>query len=122
MPIIKGDQPSIRNEIFTAYRNVSRALTTPKWKLIEYPGIDHTQLFDLEKDPNEKNNLVANEQWLSTIDSLKLVMQQWQNNLGDTLDLDTPPWREAEYNFSTLKRKPDHWQPQYTLEKYFRQD
>ena len=122
MPIIKGDQPSIRNEIFTAYRNVSRALTTPQWKLIEYPGIDHTQLFDLEKDPNEKNNLVANEQWLSTIDSLKLVIQQWQNNLGDTLDLDTPPWMEAEYNFSTLKRKPDHWQPQYTLEKYFRQD
>jgi hypothetical protein len=49
-------------------------------------------------------------------------MQQWQNNLGDTLDLDTPPWMEAEYNFSTLKRKPDHWQPRYTLEKYFRQD
>ena len=122
MPIIKGDQPSIRNEIFTAYRNVSRALTTPQWKLIEYPGIDHTQLFDLEKDPNEKNNLVANEQWLSTIDSLKLVMQQWQKNLGDTLNLNATPWMEAEYNFSTLKRKPDHWQPQYTLEKYFRQD
>lgn len=121
MPIINGDQSSIRNEIFTAYRNVSRALSTHHWKLIEYPGIDHTQLFDLENDPNEKNNLAADKQWLSTIDSLKLVIQQWQINLSDTLDLNTPPWMEADYDFSTLKRKPDHWQPQYTLEKYFHQ-
>lgn len=122
MPIIKGDQPNIRNEIFTAYRNVSRALSTSHWKLIEYPGIDHTQLFDLEKDTAEKNNLAADEKWLSTLDSLKLVMQQWQKNLGDTLNLNATPWMEAEYDFTTLQRKPDQWQPQYTLDKYFHQD
>jgi arylsulfatase A-like enzyme len=122
VPILEGETSNLRNEIFTAYRNVGRALSTKDWKLIEYPGIDHTQLFDLTIDPNETNDLSTDTQWQPTIDSLRLVMQQWQRNTGDTLNLDAQPWMDADYDFHSLRRKPDHWQPQYTLEKYFNQD
>ena len=34
-----------------------RALNDGRWKLLRYPLIDHTQLFDLATDPDELVNL-----------------------------------------------------------------
>lgn len=46
-----------RESIFTAYRDVQRALRTDRWKLIRYPKIGRTQLFDLQEDPQEMKDL-----------------------------------------------------------------
>ena len=48
-----------RESIFTAYRDVQRALRTDRWKLIRYPKIGKTQLFDLQADPHETTDLAA---------------------------------------------------------------
>jgi arylsulfatase A-like enzyme len=34
-----------------------RSFSDGRWKLIRYPLVDRTQLFDLEKDPRELTNL-----------------------------------------------------------------
>ena len=51
--IWRGEATSVRNSIFTSFRNLMKAVRTERWKLILYPKVDHTQLFDLEDDPHE---------------------------------------------------------------------
>jgi len=58
-PIIAGKADSVRDDVFLAYRNTMRAARNGDWKVIRYPHVDHTQLFNLREDPLEKNNLAA---------------------------------------------------------------
>lgn len=50
-----------RTSIFTAYRDVQRALRTERWKIIRYPKAGRTQVFDLAEDPDELNDLSGDE-------------------------------------------------------------
>ncbi|MCX5769490.1 MAG: sulfatase-like hydrolase/transferase, partial [Candidatus Hydrogenedentes bacterium] len=50
-PVIRGEQDSVRNTIFLAYRDVQRAVRVGPWKLIRYPKVNKTQLFNLDIDP-----------------------------------------------------------------------
>ncbi|RTZ93197.1 MAG: hypothetical protein DSY81_10705 [Bacillota bacterium] len=54
---IRGKKQPPRQEIYTAYKGVQRALRAGKWKLIRYPVIDRVQLFDLDTDPDETLDL-----------------------------------------------------------------
>ncbi len=46
-----------RTSLMFAYRKVQRALRDERYKLIRYPLVDRTQLFDLRADPHELTNL-----------------------------------------------------------------
>jgi arylsulfatase A-like enzyme len=46
-----------RSEMMFAYQDVQRALRDDRWKLIRYPRVNRTQLFDLATDPDECVNL-----------------------------------------------------------------
>jgi arylsulfatase A-like enzyme len=46
-----------RSDLVFAYRDVQRAIRDDRWKLIRYPKVDVTQLFDLFTDPFEPRNL-----------------------------------------------------------------
>ena len=48
-----------RPELVFAYRDVQRAIRDDRWKLIRYPQINKTQLFDLQDDPYEMRNLAG---------------------------------------------------------------
>lgn len=63
VPILTGKTTKVRNSLFTAYRNTVRAVRTPEWKLIRYPERAYTQLFKLENDPLELNNLAENQEY-----------------------------------------------------------
>jgi arylsulfatase A-like enzyme len=54
---IRGNKQPPRQEIYTAYKGVQRALRAGKWKLIRYPVIDRVQLFNLDTDPDETLDL-----------------------------------------------------------------
>ncbi len=56
-PILAGNQRTGRDSIFTAYGRVQRAVRDDRWKLIVYPQINKTQLFDLANDPAERVDL-----------------------------------------------------------------
>jgi arylsulfatase A-like enzyme len=59
LPVITGQAPRVREVLYTAYRDSQRALRDDRWKLIRYPLVDRTQLFDLQSDPRELNNLAG---------------------------------------------------------------
>jgi arylsulfatase A-like enzyme len=66
-PMIADPKVKARESIFYAYRNLMRGICDGRYKLIEYTvGKEwHTQLFDLQTDPWEMNNLADNTNFKS---------------------------------------------------------
>jgi len=74
-PVLRGETASHREAVFSAYQrpvsevsasegrepllHVQRMARTEHWKLIEYPHLGRTQLFDLERDPHETRDLLV---------------------------------------------------------------
>jgi hypothetical protein len=49
-------------------------------------------------------------------------LKEWQTSSGDTVNLTSPALLPLEYDYRKLARKPDRWQPEYILKKYFETD
>jgi hypothetical protein len=75
--------------------------------LIRYPERDYTQLFDLEQDPLELNNLAENPAYQSKQKELTDLLKEWQQQSGDTAALTTKVIKPMAYDPDTLRRTPD---------------
>lgn len=122
VPVIQGEQDSIREVMFNAYRHTVRSVRKENWKLIRYPERDFTQLFDLSLDPHEIKNLADDSSFLDKKLELIHLMEKSQFLAGDTVSFTAKTLKPLAYNPDTLTRKPDQWQPEYTLRRYFDQD
>lgn len=120
--IITGRSDGVRSSVFTAYRNTVRAVRTREWKLIRYPERDFTQLFNLVNDPLELNNLALDVKYESKTEEMCNLIKDWQKIVNDTVPFKAVKILPLEYDHTKLVRKPDKWQPEYTLEKYFAND
>jgi arylsulfatase A-like enzyme len=118
-PVWSGTRNSTRSTLFTSYEDIQRAVRDDRWKLIRYPKIDHTQLFDLENDPFEMNDLAADKTYSKHFGRLMAEMVGWQQRLGDTAPLRAQPLMPKHKDLSGTPRKPDQHQPQWIVEKYF---
>jgi arylsulfatase A-like enzyme len=103
VPVFKGQKTAIRDSIFTAYAKVQRAVRDDRWKLIVYPRINKTQLFDLKADPSERTDLAGNPDYASEVERLTALLKQWQGRLDDTLPLRVENPQPAEFDFSKVK-------------------
>src|SRR5262249_46310530 len=86
-PVITGKAGEARRELLLAYRDVQRAYRDGRWKLIRYPQVNVTQLFDLRNDPFETRNLAADPAQAKRIAQMTARLQQHQRRLGDKLPL-----------------------------------
>ncbi len=118
-PLWEGQRDAIRDTVFLGYRDSMRAVRRGNFKLIRYPQIDHTQLFDLQTDPAETVNLAAHPEQARRILELTELLLEWQERLGDDqpLVVDRPLPREVD--LSGRDRQPDRWQPEWIVRKYF---
>ncbi len=119
MPVIKGEEPGVRESIFLAYRDIQRAVRDQQWKLIRYPKIDHTQLFDLENDPHELTNLAEEPAHAETVTEMMALLQEWQQAKRDTVALTAAEIQPKEYTLSDYLRVSDPHQPEYTRARFF---
>lgn len=87
-PLLRGESATTRPTLFLAYRDVQRAVRNERFKLIRYPQVDVTQLFDLESDPHETRNLAADPAYGDTLTELQRDLAGWQESQGDAT-----PWR-----------------------------
>lgn len=110
-PVIAGQTKTARNELFLAYRGVQRAWRDDRWKLIRYPQVNVTQLFDLASDPDEMHNLAMESGRQQRVEQMLQKLRAAQSVFGDTLPLTvdnpqpaawTPP---AENNAATSTKK-----------------
>ena len=98
---------------------MARAVRDNRYKLIRYPQIDHTQLFDLQTDPDELHNLADDGAHTERITALTALLQDWQQQLGDTQALTVPSPQPTTIDLSDADRFPDQWQPDWIVQKYF---
>ena len=52
-PLWQGQQAAVRDSVFMGFSRQIRSIRDERWKLLVYPEINHTQLFDLQQDPLE---------------------------------------------------------------------
>ncbi len=83
VPAIRDPAARIYEQVFGHYRDVQRMIRTEKWKLIHYPKIDRYQLFDLENDPLEKENLFGRACYATVVADLRIKLAAWQKEVGD---------------------------------------
>ena len=76
-----------RKEMMFAYRHVQRAVRDERWKLIRYPVVNKTQLFDLESDPFEITNLAEEPKHAAKVAELMAMLARKQKEFGDTTAL-----------------------------------
>ncbi len=78
------DSASSRESLYLAYVDTIRGLTDGKYKLIEY-ACGMTQLFDLEADPLEKENLADRSEMQTTLAMLRGNLIRHRDEWDDQL-------------------------------------
>ena len=84
---------------------MQRAWRDDRWKLIRYPQVDVTQLFDLKNDPHETKDLAGDPAHAARVTDLIGQLKQAQLRFGDDLPL------------SVATPKPREWTPPAAAEK-----
>ena len=94
-PLIYGQKDKVYDTIFGAYRHYQRMLRSEEYKLIYYPMLKRTQLFNLSLDPDETNDLSLQPQHQGRIQEMMTQLIKWQEVVEDPLDFAQP---EASYD------------------------
>lgn len=119
--VLMGNQKEIRKSLYTIYRNTARAVRTDKkWKLIRYPQCNYTQLFNLNDDPLEMNNLAKQSEYQTKLDSMMDLLNDWYQKTGDTATMHPKKFRPMDFDYKKLNRTPDQFQPEYVLKRFFK--
>jgi arylsulfatase A-like enzyme len=100
LPALKGKQ--VRDSIFLAYRQFQRSVRDERWKIIVYPHLNKTQLFDLHSDPHEVKDLAGDPTHAKQIERLTAKLKDWQQKLGDMQPLQSDKPLPPEFDFSKV--------------------
>jgi arylsulfatase A-like enzyme len=101
VPILTGKQTKVRDVLYTAYRACQRSIRDDRWKLIRYPLVDRTQLFDLSSDPHELTNLAEKTEHKAKVSELTAALQKEMTRNADTVPLAVTDPKPAEWSPST---------------------
>ncbi len=94
-----------RDRLMFAYRNVQRGYTDGRWKLIRYPQVDRTQLFDLQSDPHEATDLAAKPEHAARIAEMMAALGKEMQRSGDKAELTVANPQPAAWNPPAAERK-----------------
>lgn len=82
-----GRPRDARDSLFLAYRDMQRSVRDERWKLIRYPEVSVTQLFDLKADPDERSNLASDPAQAPRLAAMLARLRAWQQHYGDEAPL-----------------------------------
>jgi arylsulfatase A-like enzyme len=100
--VLTGKEKKARDVIFTAYRDVQRAVRDDRWKVLAYPQINKVQLFDLQNDPGEKKDLAADPAHAGDLERMLKLLADEQKKAGDRLPLKTDKPQPQEFDFTKV--------------------
>jgi len=109
-PIVKGQKTAIRDCLFTAYKDCQRSIRDDRWKLIRYPLINKTLLYDLQTDPHEMTDLATNPESAVKVKELTSLLEKTRQQYGDTASLVVPnpkpaAWTPADTGSAQTKKQ-----------------
>ena len=90
VPILHDPTAKVRDDLFLAYRDVQRAVRVDRYKLIRYPKINRTQLFDLMNDADEMNDLSKEPLEADRISAMTKKLEEFKKEYGDDAPLTVP--------------------------------
>jgi choline-sulfatase len=90
MPLIKGRASSSHDAIYGGYIDLQRMISTDGYKMIYYPKINKTLLYNLKTDPLEMHNLADDPANAALLRKLRVRLRELQKETRDRLDLDKP--------------------------------
>ena len=88
LPLMNGESKQSYDSIYGGYLSSQRAVTKDGFKLIVYPGLNETLLFDLRNDPWETKNLAGNPESKKKLQELLTELQDLQVKFDDELKVD----------------------------------
>ena len=106
--VIAGERPQVRDALFLAYRNYQRSVCDKRWKLIRFPQINQTLLFDLRNDPRETDNLACNPSHRKLTKRMMGLLAREQKRYGDNLSLTTRAPSPAAFDPPKERLKTPH--------------
>ena len=77
VPVLRGQRTSMYDFTIGYFRDSQRMIRTDRWKLIQYPIANRTQLFDLRNDPLELKDVSALAEHAERRTQLSKQLNQW---------------------------------------------
>ena len=111
LPVIQGHAKSVRDALYTGYRDCQRAVRDDRWKLIRYPLVDKTQLFDLAADPHELTNLADQPEHAAQVASMTSLLAKEMAAYSDKTPLQVAQPQPAAWSPPAKGRKAAAKQP-----------
>lgn len=105
-PVIQGQVNSIRDTVFLSYRQGQRAIRKGNWKLIRYPQVNYTQLFELSQDPHELKNLSGDPQQSQRVREMMSLLARQQVYWNDKLPLTSKQPGRAVTTEEFFRKRP----------------
>lgn len=88
LPLIrKSNNASAYDAIYGCYMNLQRMVRTDDYKLIVYPKVSELRLYDMNKDPNEMNDISEDPDYQSVLNEMKNLLILKQKEMDDPLDI-----------------------------------
>jgi arylsulfatase A-like enzyme len=97
VPILTGKKTKVRDVLYTGYRDCQRSIRDDRWKLIRYPLVDRTQLFDLKNDPHELNNLAYKPEFNEMLNKMTTLLEKEMSGYADNFPLTVSNPKTAEW-------------------------
>jgi arylsulfatase A-like enzyme len=96
----------------------AHALREGPWKLIRYPNLDRTQLFNLTEDPHEMRDLSAATEHAPLIAAMMETLGTEMRSSGVAKPLFTRQRIPAEVDWSKVKQRMDDLQPDWIRKRF----
>ncbi len=96
-PVLHGSAKTMRHELFFSYRDLQRGYRDDRWKLLRYPQVNVTQLFDLQADPDEMQNLAGLPAQKERVAQLMDKLKEQQARYADILPLTVANPRPSQW-------------------------
>ena len=97
-PTLRDPTQPARTSLLFAYQKVQRALRDERYKLIRYPQVNRTQLFDLTTDPDERTDLSARPEQAARVATLTAALAAEMKRLDDPAELTIASPRPAPWS------------------------
>jgi len=104
--VLKNPAQPGRPFLMFGYKSIQKALSDGRWKLIRYPHVDRTQLFDLQADPYETKDLSAHPDHAERIKAMLAKLAAEMKADGDNDPLTAAKLLPADWKAPTKLPKP----------------
>lgn len=104
--VLKDPSQPARPFLMFGYKSIQKALNDGRWKLIRYPHVDRTQLFDLQTDPDETKDLSALPEHAQRIQAMLAKLAAEMKADGDNDPLTAAKILPADWKAPTKLPKP----------------